>query len=85
MARKEYWVPKAFEKKKGSLRRHVKKEYGSAGFRISSATGKPIIKSEVLQSLAKEKNGFRTAIGRKARLALRARKFKKRGRKKGRR
>jgi hypothetical protein len=82
---KEYWVKRAFAGRKGALRRHVRQKYGSEGFRVSSTTGKEIIKSEVLRSLAKQKNGIKTRIGRQARLALRARKFKKRGRKKGRR
>ena len=60
-----YWVKKAFSKHKGSLTRIAKKRRG-----YSKKTGK--IKTSWLKTQAK-KGG---KIGRKANLALRARRFK---------
>jgi hypothetical protein len=66
------WIQKAV-KSRGALRSYVKRKYGKRGFVKSSKTGRPIIRREILQKLAK-KGG---SIGKRARLALTLRKLKK--------
>jgi hypothetical protein len=65
--RKNYWIQKAI-KKEGALTETVKRRYGKRGF-----TSKGTIKTEVLRELAKEKG----VTGKRARLALTLRKFKR--------
>ena len=73
MARGEYWIQEAIEKK-GSLRGYVKQKYGKRGFVKSPKTGRPIIRREVLQKLSKRKG----SIGKRARLALTLRRLRRR-------
>ncbi|MCR6692289.1 MAG: hypothetical protein MRT15_07850 [archaeon YNP-LCB-003-016] len=56
----EYWIQKAI-KNPGSLRRYVKKVYGSRGF-----TSRGTIKVSILKKLAKKPG----KVGKRARLAL---------------
>jgi hypothetical protein len=64
---KRYWIQKAV-KRKGALRQHMKRKYGSKAF-----TSKGTIKREYLEKEAKEKG----TIGKRARLALTLRKLRK--------
>jgi len=71
----EKWIQDAI-KKPGSLRGHVARKYGKRGFTRSRKTGRPIIRRDVLNKLAKKKG----KIGQKARLAITLRKLRRRGR-----
>lgn len=65
--RRKRWIQKAI-KKKGALRRYVKRKYGKRGF-----TERGTIRVSVLRSLSKRKG----TIGRRARLALTLRKLRR--------
>jgi len=69
----EYWIQDAI-KKPGSLRGYVARKYGKRGFTRSRKTGRPIIRRDVLNKLAKKKG----KIGQRARLAKTLRKLKRR-------
>jgi len=69
----EYWIQDAI-KKPGSLRGYVARKYGKKGFTRSRKTGRPIIRRDVLNKLAKKKG----KIGHRARLAITLRKLRRR-------
>ena len=64
---RRYWIQKAI-KRKGALRQHMRRKYGSKAF-----TSRGTIKREYLQKEAEQKG----TIGKRARLALTLRKFRK--------
>jgi len=64
---KRYWIQKAV-KRKGALRAHMKRKYGSRAF-----TSKGTIKREYLEKEAKEPG----TTGKRARLAITLRKIRR--------
>ena len=64
---KRYWIQKAV-KRKGALRAHMKRKYGSKAF-----TSKGTIKREYLEKEAKEPG----TTGKRARLAITLRKIRR--------
>lgn len=71
MGRRVYWIQEAI-KRPGALRSYVARKYGRRGF--IKRKGRLVIKREILEKLAKKPG----TIGKRARLALTLRSFKRR-------
>lgn len=70
MARRQYWIQEAIQRP-GALRSYVARKYGRRGF--IKRKGRLVIRRSVLEKLAKKPG----SVGKRARLALTLRRFKK--------